>query len=69
MPVERRPPLALQGLWAGRKAAVQVTAAVLVNAKLFAGSPFLRLGSAEPPGQQFFMGEFHGPYLEVLAQL
>ena len=38
---------------------MQVTAAVLVNAKLLAGSPLPRLGSAEPPGQQFFMGEFH----------
>ena len=48
---------------------MQVTAAVLVNAKLLAGSPLSRLGSAEPPGQQFFMGEFHGPFLEVPTKL
>ena len=48
---------------------MQVTAAVLVNAKLLAGSPFPRLGSAEPPSQQFFMGEFHGPFLEVPTKL
>ena len=48
---------------------MQLTAAVLVNAKLLAGSPLPRLGSAEPPGQQFFMGEFHGPFLEVPTKL